>query len=88
MLQAYLVSICIWMIIIFCAAVLFAETIKQKGWIDSGEHAGFFDMWFKLFCMSAVPLLRIVFLLTIIFMSAVSKEEYEEMKKKIDHDKL
>ena len=87
MLKIYFVSILIWMMIIFCAAYLFEDAIKQKGWIDSNKHSKFVSVLFTLFCMSAIPVLRLLFLVVILFMAGVSKEEFEEMSKS-NNDKL
>lgn len=82
MLKVYLISVVIWMIIIFCTTYLFAEQIKQKGWIETNKHGSFFKALFNVFCMSVVPLLRLLFLITILLMAGVTKEEFEEMTRK------
>lgn len=76
MLEVYLSSVIIWMIIIFCICCIFANKIIENGWLDKKNKK--YPHWlFSLFVLSAVPILRLFVAGAIIYMAAVTKEEFD-----------
>ena len=83
MLKTYLVSIVIWMIVMYCIIKLFGPKIVENKWThDVTPTMGKFT---SLFVMSAVPLLRCLFLFSHLYMASHKKEEFNK-KYKIDDD--
>jgi hypothetical protein len=85
MLKIYLTSIVIWMIINFCTIQIFQFKIKDNGWLELETTNQTTSPFMYLFTMSAVPLIRVLVLVVIIYMSIYTKEQFEEYK--IKHEK-
>ena len=83
MLKFYLTTVVIWMIIIWATVQMFGSAIREKGWIkeDKSTKKGRFSI---LFTLAAVPIIRLFVCLIIIFMSAYTPEQWQEMKGKWD----
>lgn len=77
MLEMYLSSVIIWMIIIFCICCIFAHKINENGWLDNAnkKHP---NRLFALFIVSAVPILRLFIAGAIIYMTTVTKKEFND----------
>lgn len=78
--KLYLISIVIWMIMIYGTAYLFEEKIKENGWFDLPKSKK--NPWLMLFFMSAIPIIRVLFLLSVIIMASMTKEQVDEWKNK------
>lgn len=76
MLRIYLTSVLIYMIIIYALAYMGQDKIKENGWIDGIKKKG--KPLAGLFCLAAVPILRIFFVLVIILMIGMTKEKFEK----------
>lgn len=77
MLETYLSSVVIWMMIIFCACRIFANKIIKNGWLDN-ENKKQQNWLFTLFVLSAVPILRVWIACMVIYMATVTREEFNE----------
>lgn len=84
MLKIYLSSVVIWMIIIYCAATICGPKIKENGWLESTRHT--MGKWTALFVLSVIPLLRLLVLSVIFYMSIYTKEQYEKMQDQFKED--
>lgn len=84
----YLTSVIIYMIIIYSMTFIFGDTMKAKGWAASEKPNA--NKLVILFCLSAVPILRIFVLVSILYMATHTKEEFdkwqEEAKKNKSHE--
>ena len=83
MLKAYLISVVIWMIIIYAMAAIFETAIKEKGWTKEkkDKKRGLLS---SLFLMAAVPVLRLFICICILVMATYTPGQIEEMKKRGD----
>lgn len=77
MLETYLSSVIIWMIIIFCDCCIFTNKIIKNGWVDN-ENKNRKNWLFTLFILSAVPILRVWFACMVIYMANVTKKEFTD----------
>lgn len=85
MLRIYLVSIIIWMIIIFCTIQLFKFKIVENGWLELKSDQ-VMNPFMVLFLTSAVPLVRLLMFVCTIYMAIYTKEQYEELKEDREKD--
>lgn len=76
MLRIYLTSVLIYMIIIYALAYIGQDKINENGWTDGIKKKG--KPLVGLFCLAAVPILRIFFVLVIILMIGMTKEKFEK----------
>jgi len=77
MLETYLSSVIIWMIIIFCICCIFTHKINENGWLDNANKK-YSNRLFALFTVSAVPILRLFIAGAIVYMATVTKEEFND----------
>lgn len=69
------------MIIIFGITFICKSTIKEKGWIDDSKKNS--KHWLiVLFCISSIPIFRMLVAAGLLFMATISKEEYQKVKDK------
>ena len=79
MLKIYFCSILIWMIIIFSIGYVCKESIQSKGWIDETKKN---KHWLvALFCISSIPIFRLLVASGMLFMASTTKEEYQKVHK-------
>lgn len=83
MLKIYLISVVIWMIIIYAMAAICEASIKTNGWTKDKESKkrGVIS---SLFILSAVPVFRIIVVISMFIMAAYTPEQVEEMKRRGD----
>ena len=83
MLQFYLITVIIWMIIIYAMTAIFESSIKEKGWLKDkpNKKRGWLS---RLFLLSAVPVMRLFVCICIFVMALYTPEQIEEMKKRGD----
>lgn len=84
MIKLYLISIAIWAIMIYGACYIFEDKIRENGWLDAPKSNK--NPLVQLFFMSIIPVLRVVFLLSIILMAGVTPEQAEKMKKDLEDE--
>lgn len=77
MLKFYFGTIIFYMIVIFGMACLYAEKIKENGWLE-GVKTSKLDGFVKLVTMSCIPVIRLFAVIMIFVMACVTKEKYEE----------
>ena len=78
MIKFYLSTVLMWMIILYALVVICEESIKKNGHligVGKSKHS-----WTTaLFCMAAVPIVRVAFAFVIILMATKTKEEFDKM---------
>jgi hypothetical protein len=79
MIKLYLISIVIWAIMIFGACYIFEDKIREKGWLDAPKSKK--NPLVLLFFMSAIPVLRVLFFLSVLVMASLTKEQVDEWTK-------
>lgn len=79
MLETYLATIIIYMIVIYGMLYLFAERIAENGWTNGIKPNGT-DPRIALLFLSAIPVLRIAIILCLIYMITHTKEDFEKFK--------
>lgn len=84
MLEFYLASIIIWMIIIESIIVLFKDGIKKKTNSKETKKASIFKRLSYLFVLSAVPILRLGIVIIIIYIATCKQEDFDKLMKKTD----
>ena len=87
MLGMYLSSVVVWMIIIYCECRLFAEAIKNNGWASSKSDVAKTNKLAVLFVLSAVPIIRFIVCVVIVFMFMYTKEDFEKFKAEIEEER-
>lgn len=76
MLKFYLTSVIVYMIMIFAAAYIGQYKIKANGWLDDAKKQG--SPWVYLFCISAVPIFRLLIVIVIFMMMSITKEDFDK----------
>ena len=77
MLKIYLTSVFIYMIMIYAIAYLGQYKIKENGWLDDSKKKG--NPWVALFCLSAVPVFRLVVIIALFIMIGMTKEDFDKL---------
>ena len=81
MLQFYLTTVVIWMIIIYATIQVLGPTMKEKGWVKdntSTKRSGFST----LLTVAAVPILRLLIWIFLFIASMYTREQIEEWGKR------
>lgn len=82
MLGIYLSSIIFWVILLYSLIIIFQEKIIENGWLKPvSNHV---NPYLLLFCMSAVPILRVLFAVCIFLMAWYTEEEFNELANRDD----
>ena len=76
MIKLYLISIAIWMIMMYGTAWLFEEKIKENGWTNLPKSKK--NPWMVLFVASATPVVRVLFFISELIMVGMTKEKFDE----------
>lgn len=84
MLQMYLASVFIWVIIIYATTTLCAGKIVANGWLDNATPSGSNRGLVILFTVAAIPILRLLMVIVLIALSSMTPEKYEEWRDHID----
>ena len=74
MLSTYLGSVIVYVIIISCEFMLCKSGIRNNGWLDEQHNSGQ-SKFGLLFCMSAVPVLRVLLIGVVLVMAVYPKEK-------------
>ena len=81
MLEFYLTTVVIWMIIIASLLLMFGDAIKKKQ-ANELKKTNVIKKIASLFVMSAVPVLRLVVAATIFYMAVCSQEDFDRLMNK------
>lgn len=85
MLQMYLASIFIWIVILNCVALICASKIINNGWLEN--YQAFNNKGFMyIFMIACIPVMRLFVAIAIIVMASMTPEEYEALNS--DKDKF
>lgn len=84
MIGNYLASVIVYMIIIYCACCLFGYSMKKNGWASTEKPNE--NKLAVLFCLSAVPIVRIFVVVIIFYMATHTKEEFEKWRSEVKND--
>lgn len=80
MLEIYLSSVIIYMIIIYCVTKLSKPYLIANGWHNTNVKKTN-SVLCSLFIIAAVPLIRLFVIGGILYMTTITKEDYERIKK-------
>ena len=83
MFEMYIKSVLIYMMIIFAMAQICRSAIINNGWVNRYSPEGSW-LW-ALFCMAAVPVLRLFFIGVMLYMSVRTPEEFDEWRAEFDN---
>lgn len=86
MIQAYLLSIFVWMAIILYTIHTTKSKIAQNGWLDDAEPSEFSQWIVSLLLISMTPILRLMTCWGMYYMSIETKEHFEEKYKNEDDE--
>ena len=85
MLDMYLTSVLVYMIIIYCMCGIFANSMRDNGWASNETVKT--NTWVALFMLSAVPILRIAAIVLIFYMATHTKEKFEKWQAEVREKK-
>ena len=88
MLQFYLTTVVIWLIILYALAFLSKDAIRKNGWLDDAKKPKYkFQGFLTAVALSAVPILRLIAAFTILVMAYNTKETvYALVKEKREQE--
>ena len=87
MFEWYFKSIIVYMIIMCCASMICADKAKKNGWLEEVDIVGpSYGGFLNLFCISAVPIVRLLTVLIMFVAAIYTKEQVEEWAKKLEED--
>lgn len=86
MLSFYLSSVITFMIIIFCTVTLFSKNLRARYSKYLNGKSSFVSSLISWFTLSAVPILRVIIVIGIIWLATCDKETYDEIIAKLDED--
>ena len=81
MIKLYLISIVVWMIMIYGTAYLFEDKIRENGWADTPKSKK--NPYFMALLSAAIPVIRVVYFLSVIMMVGMTKEQFDALMKEI-----
>ena len=84
MIKLYLISIVIWMIMMYGTAWLFEERIRENGWMNLPKSKK--NPWMVLFVASATPIVRVLFFISVLIMVGMNKEKFDEWTKETNNE--
>lgn len=79
MLKFYLVSVVICMIIIQCILSMFKDGLRQKIGIKETSKIGLFNRLKTLFVVSAVPVVRLFVVITLVYIATCKQEDFDKL---------
>ena len=83
MLGIYFSSIIFWLVIIYSLIIIFQEKITENGWLNRPVNRKI-NGYLLLFCISAVPIIRVFFAVAIVLMALYTEEELNELVNRND----
>lgn len=84
MIKFYLMSIVIWFIMIYGTAWIFEDKIKENGWLDIPKSTK--NPYLIAILGSAIPIVRVVFFISVIIMIGMTKEKFDDLKKEYENE--
>lgn len=85
MFEWYFKSIVIYIIVMYCTNIICSKKAKENGWIDDAKLIDpSANIFVTLFCMSAVPVARLLLVVFMFVAALCTKEQLEEWRKKIE----
>ena len=81
MLKFYLTTVVIWMIIIECTTSIFKDAIRKKTGKDGTNKANIFKRFGTLFPLAAIPIVRLVVVIMIVYIATCSQEDFDKLMK-------
>lgn len=84
MISFYLSSVIVWMIIIFCIIMLYSKQIRTRYSKYLKVKTSKVKALFSLFVLSAVPILRLLIAIGIIWVANCGEEDYNRVIAKMD----
>jgi hypothetical protein len=85
MLEVYLTSILIFMIINLSAVAFFRDYYIKNGWVV-GPHKQWYKRIYNAFLLSAIPVLRVFLTILLICMAIIKKEDLEKFVEENEND--
>ena len=85
MLQAYLASVLIFMIINLSVVSIFRDSYIKNGWVV-GPRNKWYKRIYTAFLISAIPILRVFITVMLVFMACVKKEDLDKIMEEKDDD--
>lgn len=83
MLQAYLASVLIFMIINLSVVSIFRDAYIKNGWVV-GPRNKWYKRIYTAFLISAIPILRVFITVMLVFMACVKKEDLDKIMEEKD----
>lgn len=78
LLQAYLVSIGIYFVVILAMLEVFADKIANNGWLDGLDMEDDENPYPSLFLICTIPFVRLWQCITVLIMAFITKEDFEK----------
>ena len=86
MIGFYLKSVVIWMIIIECTFLLFKDAIGKRVGTNDTKKAGLIKQLRGLFVLAAIPIIRLIIVVALVYIATCKKEDFDEMMKKVNKE--
>ena len=83
MINFYMATVVVWMVIIYATIFVTADAIRKNGWVTEKKETTPLGVIIALFCMAAIPIYRLFVVCVLIMMSVKTKEEFEEWRKNL-----
>lgn len=79
MLKFYLITVVIWMIIIYCTTAIFQNGIAKKLKTNEEKKSGLFKKLRGLFILAAIPIVRLLVVVVLIYIAACKQEDFDKL---------
>ena len=86
MFKFYLATVVIWMIIIYCVVAIFQNGIVKKLGVKETKKASLFKRLNGLFILAAIPFIRLIVVIVLIYIATCKQEDYDELMKKANNN--
>lgn len=85
MLQFYLTTVAIWLIILYALIFVCRNTIKENGWLENNKkQKSVLQGFLTIVALSAIPVFRVIMAITILVMACKTKEEVCALKEETE----
>lgn len=74
------------MIIIYSTIVIFRDALRKRMGINESKKVSLFKKLNGLFVLSAVPIIRLIFVIVVVYIVTCKKEDFDELMKKANKD--
>lgn len=79
MLKFYLTTVIIYMIIIYSIISIFKDVLRKRFAINETKKTSLFKKLNNFFVISAVPILRFIFVIVSIYVAICKQEDFDEL---------